>query len=276
MMILQRFTKELGSRGTRRGVGRSAWVCTGLFALSALCGLGLDAASGQERPGALAGALTGKVVDAATGQGLGDVEIRVVGTDMAAVTDDRGSFRIDPIRAGTHRVRFSRIGYTERTEAIEIAMGAVLAVTASLAEDPVELPPLIVTVRSAVLDQAGFYDRREQGMRGYFLERSDIEDRRPDTVTDLFRRMNGIRVIHGGIYGSQVLVNQRVTFTDSSAGCQPSIWLDGIRSTMATPDLMQVEELEGIEVYTSASAPGRFNDVCGVIVLWTRQRRATG
>ncbi|NNF29261.1 MAG: TonB-dependent receptor [Gemmatimonadetes bacterium] len=230
----------------------------------------------QERPGALGGALTGRVVDAATTEGIAGVEVRILETALGTLTDSRGAFRIDPIRAGTLRVRFSRIGYAERTETIEVAVGQVLAVTASLGQEPVELPPLTVAVRSGVLDRAGFYERRAQGMRGHFLERRDIEDRRPDAVTDLFRRMSGIRVIHGGIYGSQVLVNQRVTFSDSSAGCEPSIWLDGIRSTMPTPDNIKVEELEGIEVYTGANAPGRFNDICGVIVLWTRQRRTAG
>ena len=235
-----------------------------------------DSAIAQERPGALGGALTGRVIDHATADGIAGVEIRVLESGLVTITDSRGGFRLEPISSGTYRVSFHRIGYAERREEITVVGGEILAVVASLAEEPVELAPLTVTVRSAVLDRAGFYERRGRGMRGHFLERGDIEERRPDAVTDLFRRMNGIRVIHGGIYGSQVLVNQRVTFTDSSAGCQPSIWLDGIRSTMATPDLMQVEELEGIEVYTSASAPGRFNDVCGVIVMWTRQRRATG
>ncbi|NNF27059.1 MAG: carboxypeptidase-like regulatory domain-containing protein [Gemmatimonadetes bacterium] len=230
----------------------------------------------QERPVALGGALTGRVVDAVTTEGIAGVEVSILDTALGALTDSHGGFRIDPINPGTLRVRFSRIGYGERTDTIEVPVGQVLAVTASLAEEPVELAPLTIAVRSAVLDRAGFYERRSQGMRGHFLERGDIEDRRPDAVTDLFRRMNGIRVIHGGIYGSQVLVNQRVTFKDSSAGCEPSIWLDGIRSTMPTPDDIKVEELEGIEVYTGASAPGRFNDICGVVVLWTRQRRTAG
>lgn len=256
---------------------RSGWIPGALaVALAGAFGPGQADLTAQERPRGLGSALTGRVVDEATAEGIGDVEVRVLGTAWSTVTDSNGEFRINRIRPGIHRVRFARIGYGERVEIIDVAVGGVLAVAATLAEEPVELAPLTVTVRSAVLDRVGFYERRSQGMRGHFLERGDIEERQPDAVTDLFRRMSGIRVLHGGIYGSQVLVNQRVTFDDSAAGCEPSIWLDGIRSTMNTPDDMKVEELEGIEVYTGASAPGRFNDICGVIVLWTRQRRTAG
>ncbi|MDH3225287.1 MAG: TonB-dependent receptor [Gemmatimonadota bacterium] len=234
---------------------------------------GLEA---QERLRAPGGTIVGRVLVDGTNEGLADVEVRVLGTSFGAVTDGRGVFRIDPTPAGVFQLRFTRLGYAVRTDSVEVEVGAVVSVTAAMSGEPVEVAPLHVTVRSAVLDRSGFYDRRSQGVQGYFLERQDIEDRQPDSVTDLFRRMNGIRVIHGGLYGSQVLVNQRVTFRDSAAGCEPAIWLDGIRSTMRTPDVMRVEELEGIEVYTGASAPGKFNDLCGVIVIWTRHRRAKG
>ena len=239
-------------------------------------GLLHEGTQAQQGLRATGSAIVGRVLDGSTAQGLAEVEVRVLEANSVVHTDSRGNFRIEPIVPGTHRLRFSRIGYAERTGTVDVAVGAVLEVRVALSEDPVELEPLTVTVRSAVLDRVGFYDRRSQGMRGHFLERGDIESHQPDAVTDLFRRMSGIRVVHGGIYGSQVLVNQRVTFKDSSAGCEPSIWLDGIRSNMRTPDDMEVEELEGIEVYTGASAPGRFNDICGVIVLWTRQRRSNG
>ena len=252
------------------GQSRQRWAAPALLVLAVgLLHGGVQAQQGLRASGS---AVVGRVLDGSTADGLAEVQVQVLESSLTVHTDSRGNFRIEPVPPGTHRLRFSRIGYAERTGAVDVTVGAVLEVRVALSEDPVELAPLTVMVRSAVLDRAGFYDRRSQGMRGHFLERGDIEGRQADAVTDLFRRMSGVRVVHGGIYGSQVLVNQRVTFKDSSAGCEPSIWLDGIRSTMLTPDDMEVEELEGLEVYTGASAPGKFNDICGVIVLWTRQR----
>lgn len=64
-------------------------------------------------------------------------------------------------------------------------------------------------------------------------------------------------------------MNQQVTFRDRG-GCEPTLWIDGTRSTMRSYDMMRVEEIEGIEVYTGGGAPGTFNDPCGTVVIWTR------
>jgi hypothetical protein len=39
---------------------------------------------------------------------------------------------------------------------------------------------------------------------------------------------------------------------------------------MGSYDMMRAQEIEGIEVYTGGSAPGKFNDICGTVVIWTR------
>jgi hypothetical protein len=90
-------------------------------------------------------------------------------------------------------------------------------------------------------------------------------------VTDLFKNISGLRVLYGGIHGSRVFINQRVSFRDSELpGCEPTLWLDGIRSTMGSYDMMRAEEIEGIEVYAGGGAPGKFSDLCGAVVIWTR------
>lgn len=244
-----------------------------LFVLGVLWGVLASGVDGQERLRVSPGSIRGRVTVHGTGQGLADVEVGIKGTSFTAVTDRRGDFSIDPTPPGDHVLGFRRLGYEPRADSVRIPAGAVLVLSASLAVEAIELEPLTVVVRSAVLDRGGFYDRRAQGYRGHFLDRADIEGRRPDTMTDLFRHMSGLRVIHGGLYGSQIFMNQFNTFREErSPGCAPAIWIDGVRSTMRTPDVMRVEELEGLEVYTGASSPGKYNDLCGVIVIWTRQR----
>ena len=227
----------------------------------------------QDRMTVMPGAIKGRVTIHGTDQGLSEVEVRILGTSFRAVTDHRGNFRIDPTPPGDHVIQFSRMGYGTRSDTVRIPVGVILDVKAALAMEPIQLDELVVVAQSAVLERGGFYARQSQGYRGYFIDRQEIERRNPDTPTDLFQRMSGLRVIHGGLYGSQVFMNQVVTFkNDGSLGCLPSIWIDGIRSTMRTPDVMLVDEIEGIEVYKGASSPGKFNDLCGTIVIWTRQR----
>ena len=166
-------------------------------------------------------------------------------------------------------LRFERLGFESRTDTIAIEAGTVVDLSVELSVEPIQLPPIVAVIRSLVLERAGFYQRQLQGFGGHFMDWQDIREERPSKVTDLFRAVPGIRVSYGGIYGSQVLVNQRVTFSDDEMGCVPTIWLDGIRSTMRSYDMMRVHEIEGLEIY-AGGGPGKFNDVCGSVLIWTR------
>lgn len=252
---------------SRRGRGVGYAVLYGLVAL-----LGAEAVGAQQRA-APQGILQGRVLDQESGRSVRAAEIALEGTGFSAVTDDRGEFRIDPVRAGVHILVTRRIGYEERSDTLEIPAGALVDVTVELSTDPVELEGLDVVIRSVVLERHGFYAREEQGYGAVFIDRQTIVDQRPSKVTDLFRNITGLRVVWGGIYGARIFINQRITFSDEDLpGCEPSVWLDGIRSTMRSFDVMRVEELEGVEVYARGGAPGKFVDPCGTVVFWTRQR----
>jgi len=217
------------------------------------------------------GVVTGQVREAGTEQTLEGVEVGLEGTSLRTVTDHEGKFRLAGVAGGSYRLWARRIGYQERSDSLRVPPRALVDVTIVLSTAPIELEGLVVTVRSPVLARHGFYARQEQGYGGVFIDRAEIERRRPQSVTDIFKNVPGLRVVYGGIYGSKVFVNQRVTFDDANLpGCEPLLWLDGIRSTMTIYDLMRAEEIEGIEIYAGGSAPGKFNHLCGTIVIWTR------
>lgn len=217
------------------------------------------------------GVVTGQVLDAGTEQALEGVEVGLEGTELRTVTDDEGRFRLAGVAGGSYRLWSRRIGYQARSDSLRVPPRALVDVTVVMSTDPIELEELVVTVRSPVLARNGFYSRQEQGYGGIFIDRAEIERRRPQSVTDIFKNVPGVRVVYGGIYGSKVFVNQRVTFDDANLpGCEPLLWLDGIRSTMTIYDLMRAEEIEGIEIYSGGSAPGKFNHLCGTVVIWTR------
>jgi len=253
-------------RDTRaRLVGPIAWVA---LAAGLLAGPALTA----QKPGIHVGAIAGQVFDQDTRKWIAGVEITVDEMEPV-VTDVEGHFRIDGIPVGWHRIVTRRIGYETRVDTIAIPTNSVLAVRVALAREPVVLEPLKITVRSATLERNGFYTRSQQGYSGVYLDRARIESMRATSVTQLFRNMNGIRVVYDGLYGARLMINQVVSLSDPNqedGGCEPSYWIDGIRSTMTTPDMMRLDELEGVEVYRRAGAPGKFIHSCGTILFWTR------
>ena len=253
----------------RRPVWASGFV---IVAITKLAVSAVSPLSAQDPPGVHVGAIDGLVFDQDTREWIEGAEVRVEGMDDPAFTDREGHFRIDGIPVGWYRVLIRRIGYEARVDTISIPTNSVLAVQISLARQPVVLQPLEIVVRSATLERNGFYERAQQGYSGVYLDRAKIEEMRAGSVTHLFQGINGIRVIYDGLYGARVLVNQVVSVVDTvhGGGCQPAFWIDGVRSTMRSPDVMRLDELEGVEIYRRAGAPGKFIDPCGTILFWTR------
>ncbi|GMV05930.1 MAG: hypothetical protein AMXMBFR53_22070 [Gemmatimonadota bacterium] len=219
-------------------------------------------ASARQAAGA---ALRGTVVDAATGDGVEGAEVALSGRGRA-VTDGRGRFRFDRVDPGRYVLEVSRLGYRIRTDTLAVPEGQSLEVTLEVSMEAIPLPGLTVVTRSLLLEARGFYERRSQGFRGVFMDRPAIEDRDPLYVADLFRNIPGVEVVDG----ARLRMSQSVTLRGGGTGCEPALWLDGIRSGMRNYDFIRPDHLEGIEVYTGGGAPGKFNDLCGTIVIWTR------
>jgi hypothetical protein len=185
---------------------------------------GLDA---QERRQEIRSAIRGHVVDEQDGKPISGVVMSLEGTELLVVTNDRGNFRMEPVPPGSHVLVAAHVAYAVRTDSLEVPKGALLDLTVTLSTEAIELEELVVVVRSPVLERRGFYARQRQGYGGTFMDRSEIEDRNPESVTGLFRNMPGLRVVYGGIYGSRVFMNQRVRLMDADLpGCEPQLWLD--------------------------------------------------
>ncbi len=61
------------------------------------------------------GRITGRVIDANTGQGISDAGVQVVGTTIGTQSGVDGRFTLSGIPAGTVTMQFRRIGYTPKT-----------------------------------------------------------------------------------------------------------------------------------------------------------------
>ncbi len=199
----------------------------------------------------------------------------------------RGRFALDDLAPGVHLVRFAQLGYATRTDTIAVQPGRVTNARVSLSADPVELDPIEVTVerREIALQAAGYYNRAAEGF-GEFIDREEIENRRPSEMTDVFSRLPGVEifadpdnplekyvVLRGGRQASLVSGPYR--------RCFPRVVLDGLVINRGGDEPAQLDRLldpaavAGVEVFpTSSGVPAQYGGVgssCGVILIWTRR-----
>ncbi len=71
-----------------------------------------------------AGAITGRVLNPATGEYVRNAQIRVAETGVTATSGDGGTYRLSPVPAGTVNVTVSFTGYRSETQAVTVAPGA--------------------------------------------------------------------------------------------------------------------------------------------------------
>lgn len=249
---------------------RTVAVVIGSALVCALPGL----LSGQSAPSAAADPqptyqVTGVVTDAAR-EPVPNAQVTAVDASMrarGAVTDPRGRFNLGRFPAGPLSLNVRRLGYEVR--AIEVKVGAggkSTSVEIVLLAMPAELAGVAVTA-----DPQGrlreFYQRRQRGTFGHFIDSDEIRRRGPSNASDLFRHVPGISIKNNPAAGGNAI---RIR------NCQPMVWLDGQRTPGAELDeVIQPGDIAAIEFYSSsAGIPAQYfergNRLCGLILIWTR------
>jgi hypothetical protein len=188
-------------------------------------------------------------------------------SDRVFRTGNDGRFAFDGVSAGRISLTARRLGYRARTLQLEINPTAAPTALAFILESVAgDVAPVIVEGNDSRLDV--FYGHKRQNNFGRFIERNEIERRGPVYLSELFRT----------IPGATVKASSRAGNTVRLRGCQPMIWLDGMRLPNAElDDIANPMDIGGIEIYLSWSTlPGEYMDRegagCGAIVAWTRSR----
>ena len=81
----------------------------------------------------------GRVVDAESGDGLGDAEVFLEGLPAGVSTDRRGRFRFDAVEPGSYLIRVQRLGYESRADSVVVAAGELVEVTRPMGRTPLEM-----------------------------------------------------------------------------------------------------------------------------------------
>jgi hypothetical protein len=228
---------------------------------------GQDVEGGEPRPSEAV--LAGTVLDVASDEPVVGARVALLrmGSDRviaAADADSLGVFALPAVPAGAYLLSIQRIGYKELTRDLLLEGAHRTEVVASLVPVAMDIEAVVVTVdRSGLRAMRAFEERRALGM-GSFVTREDIERRRPYLVTDLFRSVPGVRVVSDRQGDARLLLRGQ---------CVPQLYIDGVASYegMSLDLMFRPDDVEGIEVYTVATAPPQYaRSACGVVVVWSR------
>ena len=91
------------------------------------------------------GTIRGRVTDAGSGRGVGEVQLLVNGTRIGAVSGAGGEYTILNVPAGTPAVSARRLGYQAATRTIAVTAGAAATLDFALSVSALNLSEVIVT-----------------------------------------------------------------------------------------------------------------------------------
>ena len=120
-------------------LNRGRWALAAATAL--LLGLIPAGAQSQETTGTI----TGRVLEAGTGQPLSAVQVSVPGTQRGTITDRAGVFRLGGVPAGVREVRAELIGYTSVTTSVTVVAGESVSADFNLRQTVVNIEEIVVT-----------------------------------------------------------------------------------------------------------------------------------
>ena len=255
-------------------------------ALAAVAVLILGSALVPSTLGAQTVVLTGAVVDSANGEALDNVFVTMNGVIGRARTDAMGAFRTAPVPPGERVIFFRRPGYdlvairvvlAPDSAGRDVALGVV--VMSSILQDPVTLAPVEVTAAAAESTIMPNFEQLKRTGSGTFITAEDIDAIDPRNTSDILRRLAGlsssgdfIEIGAGRLRGHR---GSATLYGNSAGNCTMRFYIDGIRASAQSVDVILPQMIAGIEVYRGQatipikySSPG--HDPCGLIVVWTK------
>lgn len=205
---------------------------------------------------------------------LGYVNVQVGQTRV--LSNDSGRF-VMRVGRGPLKFHLRRIGFAFTEVALPAGTDTTISVIMALVATRLSTVE-IVAASSAKLEMRGFYERMrdvERGInRGYFITPEDIEQRRPNFITQMFEGYPSIRVtaMHGQLYAEVLGVG----------GCRMTVYLDGIRivgklnprAEEPVNVMVKPNDIAGAEIYPRGiGAPPQYqslNGSCGIVLIWTK------
>ena len=190
--------------------------------------------------------------------------------DIRGVADSAGRFSIDHLGAGSTSVLVRRLGYAPRRVSMTLVEGRADSLHVVLAAIPFELAG--ITTEAVTVGRMADFQRHRTHGQGIYMDRADLEKRRTPRLSDVLRRVPGVRIVTDRA-GRTLL---RMGRSSGGRDCPPEFWIDGVRAQFLGVDDVPVSDIEALEVYRGPSGlPPEFNSrftnaQCGAVIIWTR------
>jgi outer membrane receptor protein involved in Fe transport len=189
---------------------------------------------------------------------------------VRGVADSSGRFLLTNLTPGATDILVRRLGYSPQRVSLTLLEGRADSLLVVLTEIPFELAG--ISTEAATLGRMAEFNRHRVNGQGIYLDRQDLEKRRTPRLSDVLRRVPGVRIVSDRA-GRAMLRMGRST---SGRDCPPEFWIDGVRAQFLGVDDVPVSDIEALEVYRGPSGmPPEFNSrftnaQCGAVIIWTR------
>lgn len=194
--------------------------------LTLLSALAVFGALPAPAPAQGVGTITGRVVDASSGQPVPTAQINIVGTTLGALTNESGRFTLPAVPAGAVTLRAARIGYRPVTKPGTVVANDTLTLDFELSATSVTLDQVVVT------GTAGNQVRRAQPAVVADVDVGGLVQHAPVTsVADVLQgRVPGVSLEKSsGSSGTSQSIRIRGASSISLSN-EPLIFIDGVRA----------------------------------------------
>jgi TonB-linked SusC/RagA family outer membrane protein len=228
------------------------------------------------------GTITGRVTAETTNQPLSDTRVLVIGTPIAATTDETGHYTLHNIPAGAAQLQVLRVGYQSKKQTVNVTAGATATADFVMSVAVAQLEEVVTTA-------TGQQRRVELGNAVSTLGDvgKRVEEVPTHTISDLMvGKSPGVTMLPGGELGTAPSI--RIRGVSSISLSNAPIWyIDGVRyatdalnsgtdADFSLLNSLNPEEIEDIEIVKGPSAATLYgtNAANGVIVITTKKGRA--
>jgi hypothetical protein len=218
------------------------------------------------------------IVRSAAGDPMRDVDLAVRESDERVTSGADGRFALSQLPSGTYTLEARHVGFAPTRVSVDLASHRATTVAVTLEKQATVLNEVTVYgTPSHTRSASGFAERRQLGF-GHFFTRADIARRHPIVLSDLFRgAAAGIQVVptESGFGHKVILRGGSTALTAAAAGCQPTIYLDGMllrgEGDGDVDWFADPQDVTGVEIYTGPeqTPPQYPGGGCGSVVIWT-------
>jgi TonB-linked SusC/RagA family outer membrane protein len=169
------------------------------------------------------GTIHGRVTDAATGAPMEDVQVRVEGTSLGAITGPDGAYTITGVPAGPRAISVRRVGYAPQRLTVTVSESGAATQDIAVSRVATALNEVVITALGQTA-QARSLGTAQQTVRGTEIAQTEREN----FVNALQGRVAGVDVTStSGAPGASATITIRGISSISSSN-QPLMIVDGL------------------------------------------------